>query len=111
MVPPQKARPSSGAAVLKTLYSIVGMQHRPGARDVIARLRVGAELKLIREPTNHYDFNAVQVWADGVHVGYIKASENAPVAREMDQRNAVDMDARFVVDGSRWPQAEVDLEA
>lgn len=42
--------------------ALVGMHFRPPARQVLARLRVGTLLELIREPENPYDPAAVQVW-------------------------------------------------
>lgn len=45
----------------------------------------GEPLTLVREPTNTYDPNAVQVWACNEHVGYIKATEVRPLAAFIDQ--------------------------
>lgn len=110
---------------MKGLYAIVGMQHRPGAREKLATLRHGHPLMLMREPHNTYDRNAVQVWADDVHVGFIKGNQVKPLARLIDNpswRADDQMRASFdekgqqqaavwailSVDGGRWPMAEVE---
>ena len=41
-----------------------GMGFRPPAKAIIEALRPGAELKLVREPSNEYDPHAVQVWVE-----------------------------------------------
>lgn len=66
-------------------FSIVGMGHR-GTEEVVAALKPGAVLTLVREPTNKFDPNAVMVWADGVHVGYIPKSQNKPLAAIIDSK-------------------------
>ena len=43
---------------LKSLYALVGMKHR-GTEALVASLRQGEPLTLIREPTNLYDQNAI----------------------------------------------------
>lgn len=41
---------------------IMGANFRPPAKAIIESLRAGVELQLVREPTNEYDTNAVQIW-------------------------------------------------
>lgn len=41
---------------------IMGANFRPPAQAIINALRAGTELKLVREPSNEYDSNAVQIW-------------------------------------------------
>ena len=64
-------------------YSIVGMNHRK-AEAFVAALKPGAEVTLAREPDNKFDKNAVMVWIDGVHVGYIPKNQNAALAAQID---------------------------
>jgi len=42
-------------------------------------LKRGAKIELIPEPTNQHDSNAIAVYVDGAHVGYVPASETADV--------------------------------
>lgn len=76
---------------MKAIYNIVGIKHR-GADAVVARLRAGHPLRLEREPTNTYDARAVKVLAllsgDWLHIGYVRAAENAKLAESMDAAGA-----------------------
>jgi HIRAN domain len=65
-------------------YSIVGMEFRK-AVEIVAALQPGAPVTLVREPTNQYDPNAIAVWVEGKHVGYIPKKQNAVLAQFMDQ--------------------------
>lgn len=100
-------------------YSIVGMNFQK-AEAIVAALQPGTPVKLIREPTNKYDANAIAVWVDGKHVGYIPSKQNKVLAAFMDQTDlplmAFDsakpegktLDATFVRSpNSGYPQVEV----
>ncbi len=65
-------------------YSIVGQKFR-GLDPYLAGTHAGVEAILAREPTNKFDPNAVAVFVDGVHVGYLPAKENGPVAEMIDR--------------------------
>lgn len=90
---------------MKAVYTIVGMQHR-GSEALVASLPIGEPLQLIRDPFNDHDMNAIEVWARGQHVGFIKAIEAKLMADWMDKGGTVELAARYVNVG-RWPQAEV----
>lgn len=94
-----------------SLYSIVGMKHR-GTENVVAALTDGEPLVLKREPSNQYDRNAVQVWAKGQHVGYVRATQAVTLAEELDHGEspmpAREFPAKFRVTSDRWPMAEMD---
>lgn len=103
---------------MKALYALVGMKHR-GTEALVASLKTGESLTLVREPTNPHDRNAVQVWARDQHVGFVKGSQVAPLARRMDGIGAppgtlpfeivpARMPAKLAIDGGRWPMVEVD---
>jgi len=47
-------------------------------------MRVGDPLRLVREPRNPHDTNAVRIEWRGEMLGYIPRRENADVARQMD---------------------------
>ena len=64
-------------------YSIVGMNHRK-AEAFVAALKPGVKVKLVREPDNKFDKNAVAVWIDDVHVGYIPKNQNVALAAAID---------------------------
>ncbi len=64
-------------------YALVGMKHR-GAEALVASLPPDEPLLLIREPGNKFDPNAVQVWARGQHVGYVPKTQNAVLAKFID---------------------------
>ena len=66
------------------IYSIVGMQfrnadwlHKEPPKDPAVTLK--------REPSNKYDTNAIQVWADDQHVGYIPKKDNVGLSKSMDK--------------------------
>lgn len=64
-------------------YAIVGMGYRKevGAQGIVDQVAHHAEVELITEPSNQYDPNAVQVWIDGVHVGFVPKTQNAVLAK------------------------------
>lgn len=67
--------------VTKT-FSITGSMFRPGASDLIKRLRPRQPLTLVREPRNQYDANAVLVTWGNRMLGYLPrglAREIAPL--------------------------------
>lgn len=66
-------------------YSIVGMNWCK-SEDFVARLNVGADVVLAREPDNPADPLAVAVYVDGRKVGYVPKKQNAALAQFIDQR-------------------------
>lgn len=66
-------------------HSIVGMQHC-NSEVAVAALQPGAVVTLVREPTNKFDRNAVMVWVDGVHVGYVPKATNRALAAMIDAK-------------------------
>lgn len=91
-----------------SLYTMVGMKWR-GTERLVGDLKRGEVLELRRDPNNQHDFNAVQVWYDGQHVAFIKGTEVAPLAREMDALDIKTTNGKFAIGGDRWPQVEVEL--
>ena len=90
---------------VKAIYSIVGMKHL-GTEVLIADMKAGEMLALVRDPLNDYDANAVQVWGRQVQLGYIKATEATSLARSMDEKQTASKLAIFAID-NRWPCAEI----
>lgn len=65
-------------------YSIVGMNWRK-TEDIVAALKVGTPVVLVREPKNPVDPRAVAVYAEGILVGYVPKKQNAALAQFIDQ--------------------------
>lgn len=93
---------------MRSLYTIVGMQHRPGAQEIVSRARHGDAASLVRDAFNEHDQYAVEVWINNHHVGFVKGTECRAIADHMDRLKMDNMPAKFVVDGSRWPHVEVE---
>jgi hypothetical protein len=98
---------------VKSLYGLVGMKHR-GTEALVASLPNGEPLLLVREPDNKFDRFAVQVWARGQHVGFIKGAQVKPLAIAMDAAPVVSAAApigkraKLAIDGGKWPLVEVE---
>lgn len=101
---------------MKSLVALVGMKHR-GTESFVRTLPQGEQLCLVREPANPYDRFAVQVWARGTHVGYLKGSQVKPIALAMDSSPVLaavegmgaGKPAKLALDGGKWPMVEIDL--
>jgi hypothetical protein len=66
-------------------FAIAGGWHH-GLEDVAAALAIGERLRLCAEPQNPHDADAVAVHrADGLMLGYIPRSANAPIARLLER--------------------------
>jgi hypothetical protein len=110
---------------MKKTYSIVGTNFRgKEAEALVKTLKPGEEIALVREPTNKFDKNAVQVWARETCIGYLPKNQNAQIAMAMDadlkspsasalieagEAVTVSRSGRFVLSpNSAFPQVEVD---
>ena len=69
----------------KNIYiKVVGVQYE-GRLEVIAKLKMGEEVLLRREPTNPYDYNAILIERlSGEQIGYVKRTEAAHLAVMFD---------------------------
>ena len=63
--------------------NVAGFSYKLGCM-VFNQLKVGTELRLVREDENPYDKNAVAVFYEDTHIGYIPHSENAELAKFLD---------------------------
>lgn len=72
--------------------NIVGQKFR-GLDTYLPGIIAGVDAVLVREPTNAFDPNAVAVWIDGKHVGYLRKEDNGPIAKRID------------ADGKSWREA------
>jgi hypothetical protein len=96
---------------MKSLVALVGTQYRGDeAKALLPALPQGEPLTLIRELDNKYDQAAVQVWARGVHIGYLKAGQNRKCAFRMDLDPSLSpMAAKLAIDGGKWPMVEIEI--
>jgi hypothetical protein len=62
---------------------LAGFQYYEG-KALWDMMRVGDALRLVREPRNPHDANAVRIEWRGEMLGYLPRRENADVARQMD---------------------------
>lgn len=101
----------------KMLVALVGTKHRGReAINLLAALPQGEPLTLIREPDNRFDPNCVQVWARGVHLGFVKATQVRPIAHRLDAAieranlpaKAVTMAGKLAIDGGKQPMVEIE---
>jgi hypothetical protein len=100
----------------KTLVALVGTKYRgPEMVALLASLPQGESLTLKREPDNQHDRNAIQVWAQGHLIGYVKSSQNKDLALAMDALLAEDSGfaatgfvGKLAIDGGRQPMVEID---
>jgi hypothetical protein len=64
-------------------YSIVGQKWR-NKDSYLPGIVAGTIAILVREPDNAHDPNAVMVWIDGEHVGYLRKEDAAVIAHRID---------------------------
>ena len=78
-------------------FPIVGVNFRPAdAREIVADLEIGEIVRLVRDPQNEYDPNAIPVHARDVHfVGFVPKGFAAQIADQMDEIHAADPDHLF----------------
>lgn len=99
---------------MKSLVALVGTKFcGEEMMALLASLPQGEPLMLVREPGNKFDSNAVQVWARGFHIGYIKGTQNRQIARSLD--SAADAaswlrgrSVKLAIDGGAQPMVEID---
>jgi hypothetical protein len=65
---------------------VAGFQHHDGKR-FYSRMEVGDSLRLVREPRNIHDPNAIRVEWQGNTIGYVPRNENEALARQFDFGN------------------------
>jgi HIRAN domain-containing protein len=73
--------------------TLAGLRHYE-APGVWREMRVGDRLRLVREPVNLHDANAIRVEWRGRKLGYLARRDNAAAARQMDR--GVPLEGRVV---------------
>lgn len=75
-------------------------------------VRVGDPLRLVREPHNRHDPQAVRVEWQGRQLGYLPRTENRAVAAAMDRgEKLLARVARLRESGDPWQRVEVEVYA
>lgn len=92
-------------------YCIAGFQHWDGAL-VLGKLEPGTELRIVPEPENPYDPEAVAIYFKQTKLGYIPASENAVVSLMCQYGHAGAFELRVLQvdrEAAPWHQVRVGL--
>jgi hypothetical protein len=76
----------AGTRILLHTSYVAGFQHYDGKR-LYSRMQVGDSLRLVREPRNVHDANAIRVEWQGNIIGYVPRNENETLARQFDFGN------------------------
>jgi hypothetical protein len=88
---------------------IAGFQFHRG-EAVWASLNVGDALKLIREPSNDNDPDAVAVYFCGEKLGYVPRAENSAVSQMLDRgENLEARISRLLVDDDPWQRIRITI--
>ena len=83
-IPATAAEPATNAKILLQNSPLAGFRYYEGKR-LWQEMKVGDTLKLIREPDNSHDSNAVRVEWRGEKLGYVPRADNEALARFMDR--------------------------
>ncbi len=102
---------------MKVIYALVATKFRgQRAIEIVRSLKHGDPVTLMREPENPHDPNAVAVWAQDHHCGFVPAAQSKKLAPFIDANGAPPLEgqtgctfnARFVVTADRHPMIEVE---
>jgi hypothetical protein len=61
-------------------FHIAGFAYYEGAL-VFDKLKIGTKLKLVAEPTNAFDKNAVEIYLDDTKLGYVPRTFNREISK------------------------------
>lgn len=88
---------------------LAGYQYHAGT-EVWGQLKIGDTLKLVREPDNPHDRNAVRVEWQGQQLGYLPRAENQAIAAELDRGSKVEARiARLREARNPWQRVLIDV--
>lgn len=88
---------------------LAGYQYHAGG-ELWEQLKVGDELKLVREPANPHDSNAIRVEWQGKQLGYLPRAENQAIAVELDRGSRVEARiARLREARNPWQRVLIDV--
>lgn len=95
--------------VLVQRSPLAGFQFYAG-RELWDEMQAGDALRLVREPENPHDANAVRVEWRGRKLGYLPRKENRAVAAEMDRGGKVEARiARLLRHRDPWQRILVEV--
>ena len=78
--------------------------------EVFSQLKVGKEVRLVREDENPHDHNAVAVFCGDTHIGYIPRQQTETISNLLDRGYADIFEARIqAVDPTAHPEQHVDI--
>ena len=81
---------------------VAGFQFH-GGESAWPSMSVGAPLKLVREPDNSHDSNAVAVYFQDEKLGYVPRGENGAVSQMLDRGEKLEATiSRLTVDDDPW---------
>jgi len=87
---------------------VAGLQYHPG---IGLKLKSGDMLKMVREPSNPYDVNAIALYAESVKLGYIPKKENTTLAMLLDQNAPLRARVEnFDVGAESWERVKIVVE-
>ena len=88
---------------------VAGTTHVRGIDDIVAKLEVGCDLRLEREPDNLVDSWAIRVYAGETRVGYVPADCNEVLARLMDGGKALSAKLTGIEKLGTWNKLHVEV--
>lgn len=97
-------QPQSQSTSTDTIYTkVVGVTKLNdkgiSIQSILPDLSEDSDLYLRREPDNQYDSNAVKIFADHQHIGYIKATVAQQIAPLMDSGQIIEVELLEVTGG------------
>lgn len=81
---------------------IAGVPHR---KPDLSDLKIGNFVTLEPEPTNEYDPNAIKVWYNGVHLGYIPKKMTEAI------KHLTKMTITSINPEAKWQEVELEGDA
>jgi hypothetical protein len=88
---------------------VAGFQFH-GGDAIWESMAVGAPLKLIREPKNSHDPEAVAVFFHDVKLGYVPRGDNSAVAQMLDRGEKLEATiSRLRVDDDPWQRVRLSI--
>ena len=100
---------ASRPAILLQESQVAGFQYYRG-ETIWPALRVGQKLKLVREPANAFDRDAVAVYCHGDKLGFVPQLENRAIAQMLDRGEQLDAQiAELDGEGHPWNRVRMSI--
>ena len=96
---------------MMSTFHIAGFQYYDGA-FVLDKLKPGKKLKMVGEPDNPYDPNAIELRYKGAKLGYVPRTENSQFALMTYFGHADDFEVRVLQvdpEAEPWHQVRVGI--